>query len=213
MLIVVLLFLVVASSVTCFQPIAWLTNALRPEMWFSTPNFLLRSSSNNGQLIRRNELKANIYAVTSSCQPNGLTASVEQQTALKELVNQIELLNPTPNPAYSPLMNGYWRMLYTDFTPAAGMHNLQMTWEHRLFTWHCLTLTSSLHTTCDYITDNLSKQRETWSLCRRRVSRFGCDPIAHSQHTKNQVPPDWWCIDRQSTDERLLHPSPYLMTP
>ena len=113
--------IMLVSPVASYQPpMAWLTNALRPDTWFSTPNFLLRSSSNNGQLKRRNDLKTNIYDITSQCQPNGLTATVEQQTALKEFVNQIELLNPTLNPAYSPLMNGYWRMLYTDFTPAAG---------------------------------------------------------------------------------------------
>lgn len=117
----VFLFLLFAAPTASYQPIAWLTTALQPDKWFSTPIFLLRSSSNNGQLIRRNQLKSNIYDITKRCQPNGLTATVEQQIALKDLVNQIELLNPTPNPAYSPLMNGYWRMLYTDFTPAAGI--------------------------------------------------------------------------------------------
>ena len=121
MLIFFLILFLSPTVVTSYQqPITWLTNALRPDTWFSTPDFLLRSSSNNGQLKRRNELKTNIYDVTSRCQPNGLPATVEQQTALKDLVNEIERLNPTPNPAYSPLMNGYWRMLYTDFTPAAG---------------------------------------------------------------------------------------------
>ena len=121
MLIFFLILFLSPTVVTSYQqPITWLTNALRPDTWFSTPDFLLRSTSNNGQLKRRNELKTNIYDVTSRCQPNGLSATLEQQSALKGLVNEIERLNPTPNPAYSPLMNGYWRMLYTDFTPAAG---------------------------------------------------------------------------------------------
>jgi hypothetical protein len=49
-----------------------------------------------------------------------LPASPAQQEAIRTLVDEIELVNPTANPAYSPLMNGYWRMLYTDFTPAAA---------------------------------------------------------------------------------------------
>ena len=106
-----ILFLFPTVTTSYQQPIVWLTNAVRPDTWFS------RSSSTYD---RRNELKTNIYDATSRCQPNGLSATVEQQTALKDLVNEIERLNPTPNPAYSPLMNGYWRMLYTDFTPAAG---------------------------------------------------------------------------------------------
>jgi PAP_fibrillin len=65
-------------------------------------------------------LKSLIYEATAACQPNGLQATQSQRTRISDLVSQIEQLNPTARPAYSPLMNGFWRMLYTDFSPPAA---------------------------------------------------------------------------------------------
>lgn len=52
-------------------------------------------------------------------QPNGLTATKIQQKEIETLVSQIEKNNPTKSPSTSDLMNGYWRLLYTDFDPPA----------------------------------------------------------------------------------------------
>ena len=52
-------------------------------------------------------------------QPNGLKASKSQQKDIESLVSTIEKSNPTKSPAKSDLMNGYWRLLYTDFDPPA----------------------------------------------------------------------------------------------
>jgi hypothetical protein len=49
--------------------------------------------------------------------PNGLKAGRPDQKEVTKIVEQLEKLNPTKRPAYSPLMNGFWRMLYTDITP------------------------------------------------------------------------------------------------
>jgi PAP_fibrillin len=64
-------------------------------------------------------LKVLIFDAAAGCKPNGLEATQSQRTMISDLVSQIEALNPTPRPAYSPLMNGFWRMLYTDFSPPA----------------------------------------------------------------------------------------------
>ena len=54
------------------------------------------------------------------CRPNGLKASAGDREAITNLVEALEKVNPTKRPAYSPLMNGFWRMLYTDLEPAAA---------------------------------------------------------------------------------------------
>jgi hypothetical protein len=41
----------------------------------------------------------------------GLAASEEDQEAIEGLVQQLERLNPTPQPLASPLLNGRWRLV------------------------------------------------------------------------------------------------------
>ena len=55
----------------------------------------------------------------SAVQPNGLPATPTQRAEIASLAADCEALNPTRNPASSPLMLGQWRLLYTDLTPAA----------------------------------------------------------------------------------------------
>ena len=64
--------------------------------------------------------KAELFKRTAACEPNGLRATANQRIQITELVEALEKLNPTSNPALSEKMNGFWRMLYTDFTPAAA---------------------------------------------------------------------------------------------
>jgi len=52
-------------------------------------------------------------------QPNGVYASKEQRETIASITSALEACNPTSKPASSDLMNGYWRLLYTDFAPAA----------------------------------------------------------------------------------------------
>lgn len=72
-----------------------------------------------GQKLLDN-LKQNLYSKLELCQPNGLDVSNEKRLEINNLTKQIEALNPTKNTAKSDLMNGFWRMLYTDLTPAAA---------------------------------------------------------------------------------------------
>ena len=53
-------------------------------------------------------------------QPNGLTANKSQQLEIDAMVSILENLNRTKSPAYSPKMNGYWKLLYSDFNPPAA---------------------------------------------------------------------------------------------
>lgn len=62
-------------------------------------------------------LKDEIKTLSDLTKPNGLVASPEQKIEMLTIVGQLEQYNPTKNPAYSELMNGFWRMLYTDFDP------------------------------------------------------------------------------------------------
>lgn len=65
-------------------------------------------------------LKSLLIENTDDCQPNGLNATPEQRQSIKKLAETLESFNPISNPALSPSMNGFWRMLYTDFEPAAA---------------------------------------------------------------------------------------------
>jgi len=53
------------------------------------------------------------------CGKNGVKATKEARIEIAELVKVLEASTPTRKPAYSEKMNGYWRLLYTDFSPAA----------------------------------------------------------------------------------------------
>lgn len=106
------------------SPPATTSGANKPIILASFWNSLTFNNNKEQKLIenrvRIQDLKDKIYSITSQCQPNGLPASPTQQQAIRSFVDEIELVNPTSNPAYSSLMNGYWKMLYTDFTPAAA---------------------------------------------------------------------------------------------
>ena len=65
------------------------------------------------------ELKLSLTAAVAVCQPNGIQATDLQREEVNRFVEGLESVNPTRKPALSPLMNGFWRMSYTDFTPAA----------------------------------------------------------------------------------------------
>ena len=95
------------------------SNPILAALWNALTPISAKQKSKDNE-IRIQDLKSQIYSITSQCQPNGLPASSTQQDTIRSLVDEIERFNPTANPAYSPLMNGYWRMLYTDFTPAAA---------------------------------------------------------------------------------------------
>lgn len=55
----------------------------------------------------------------SIVQPNGLIATQKQRQSITSLVEVLEQTNPTPKPARSTKMSGMWKLLYTDFSPAA----------------------------------------------------------------------------------------------
>lgn len=65
------------------------------------------------------DLKRSLSDVVSKTQPNGINAAPDQRKEVNMIVKQLEKVNPTNSPAKSPLMNGFWRMTYTDFMPAA----------------------------------------------------------------------------------------------
>ena len=65
-------------------------------------------------------LNQNHYSKLETCQPNGLDVSDDKILEIDKLAKQIELLNPTKNTAKSELMNGFWKMEYTDLKPQAA---------------------------------------------------------------------------------------------
>lgn len=42
-----------------------------------------------------------------------LSSTSSKRSLVNELLIKLEALNPTPSPAYSPLLNGAWEFLYT----------------------------------------------------------------------------------------------------
>ena len=70
------------------------------------------------------DLKVRLYEELGAVAPNGLSAGPAEQRRIADLVAQIEALNPTPKPSRSPLMAGFWRMLYTDMEPAPSSGKL-----------------------------------------------------------------------------------------
>jgi len=50
---------------------------------------------------------------------NGINVDSVTRKEITSLVEYVESTNPTKSPALSNKMNGYWRMLYTDFDPPA----------------------------------------------------------------------------------------------
>ena len=68
--------------------------------------------------------KERLYSELQSVQPNGLNASPTDQQRIADLIAKLETMNPTPTPSRSPLMAGFWRMLYTDMEPAPSSGKL-----------------------------------------------------------------------------------------
>lgn len=69
-------------------------------------------------------LKNVLYKELEKVSPNGLTATPDDQRKIAEMVTAVERENPTSAPAHSPLMAGFWRMLYTDMEPAPSSGKL-----------------------------------------------------------------------------------------
>lgn len=65
----------------------------------------------------------------------GKAASPAQRAAILHLLTQLEAVNPTPNPANSPLINGMWALLYQgqDAVLAVQMHWFAWTQRRRAF--------------------------------------------------------------------------------
>lgn len=55
----------------------------------------------------------------SKVSQNGIKCSSESRAIIRSLVAKLEATNPTAKPARSAANDGYWRLLYTDFMPAA----------------------------------------------------------------------------------------------
>eukprot|EP01038_Epipyxis_sp_PR26KG_P015979 gene15979-21685_t len=80
---------------------------------------LFKNTSNVNKSRYKTETKEELFDLIKNCQPNGVKASQELRETINSYVTKLEEINPTVKPAYSPLMNGFWRMLYTDFNPPA----------------------------------------------------------------------------------------------
>uniref|UniRef100_A0A7S0NAH0 Plastid lipid-associated protein/fibrillin conserved domain-containing protein n=1 Tax=Pyramimonas obovata TaxID=1411642 RepID=A0A7S0NAH0_9CHLO len=68
--------------------------------------------------------KVALYEELEKVAPNGLIATPDDKSRIAEIVSAIEQSNPTEAPAQSPLMPGFWRMLYTDMEPAPSSGKL-----------------------------------------------------------------------------------------
>ncbi|KAL9179460.1 hypothetical protein ACHAXT_008750 [Thalassiosira profunda] len=76
-----------------------------PEL--SIPNHLFESKD-----ARRSQLKRGILELAAETK-RGLTATEEQQQEMEQLFQQLEKLNPTPNPLKREEVNGDWSLEYT----------------------------------------------------------------------------------------------------
>lgn len=65
------------------------------------------------------ELKARLVGRINNAPKNGVNCPNDLKIEIADLVDQMERKNPTKNPACSSLMKGSWKMMYTDFSPAA----------------------------------------------------------------------------------------------
>eukprot|EP00600_Ochromonadales_sp_CCMP1393_P016025 CAMPEP_0175037838 /NCGR_PEP_ID=MMETSP0005-20121125/24591_1 /TAXON_ID=420556 /ORGANISM="Ochromonas sp., Strain CCMP1393" /LENGTH=276 /DNA_ID=CAMNT_0016299239 /DNA_START=3 /DNA_END=833 /DNA_ORIENTATION=- len=66
------------------------------------------------------EAKRLLFELVGKCQPNGLNASPALRDEINSVVSTLVASNPTRNPAYSPAMNGFWKMLYSDIGQAGA---------------------------------------------------------------------------------------------
>jgi hypothetical protein len=65
------------------------------------------------------QLKQNLIQKLSSLQKNGKDTPSDVRKDIDLTAALLEKNNPTSKPAKSEKMDGFWRMLYTDFAPAA----------------------------------------------------------------------------------------------
>ena len=86
-------------------------------MWLCVYAALYVTAYSTGTLSA--QLKSRLTASILKVPKNGIDCPDDKKHEIARLVQQIERVNPTKSPAYSALMNGNWRMLYTDFSPAA----------------------------------------------------------------------------------------------
>lgn len=78
-------------------------------------NFLFKTQSKDKTNIQ--QLKQELFQQINLAKPNGLKATPEIKQTLNKIVKDVEKMNPTSKPAYSELMNGFWRLQYSDFFP------------------------------------------------------------------------------------------------
>lgn len=78
------------------------------------PSIPSKQQKTRNLISRKEEL---IQLLQTECQPNGIKCSNQQRQQVSNLVVALESLNPTSKPALSLKMNGFWRLLYTDFSP------------------------------------------------------------------------------------------------
>lgn len=75
---------------------------------------LFKNKNSNENL---DKTKLLLFEQLQICQPNGINVSLDKRELINNIVIDLESKNPTSKPAYSSKMNGFWRMLYTDFSP------------------------------------------------------------------------------------------------
>jgi hypothetical protein len=84
---------------------------------------LLRIQGTNA-IYARDEAKLQLLELLNKVNKNpktknGIDVDANVRKDITSLVEYVESTNPTKSPAFSDKMNGYWRMLYTDFNPPA----------------------------------------------------------------------------------------------
>ena len=71
-------------------------------------------------ILPQEEFKNLIYEEVMRTGKNGASRTKEQESNIDSYVKVLEKYSPTSSPAYSSKMDGMWKLLYTDFTPAAA---------------------------------------------------------------------------------------------
>jgi hypothetical protein len=71
-------------------------------------------------IIRAQELLHDLEGLIGQAPRNGIDTPSELEAEILETLRQLEPLNPTPKPVRNTeLMNGFWKMRWTNFSPAA----------------------------------------------------------------------------------------------
>ena len=89
-------------------------NSFNSDGIFSRLLSLFKTKEPNENLERTKLL---LLKQLQTCQPNGINVNIDKRKHINNIVIELESKNPTSKPAYSSKMNGFWRMLYTDFSP------------------------------------------------------------------------------------------------